>query len=133
MGRRKKERVKTDGSGFGGSFGDLLAARGLAPATPAESPSSPTPTPAPADTVDLARAGKIVLRRTRKGRGGRWVTLVEGLDASPKALDTLARELRKALGAGAKVEGTHIVVQGDVGDRLAALLRARGARQLVVS
>ena len=31
--RRDKQKVDTSGSGFGGSFGDLLRAQGLAPAT----------------------------------------------------------------------------------------------------
>ena len=31
MGRQKKTRVEADGSGFGGSLGDLLRARGLDP------------------------------------------------------------------------------------------------------
>lgn len=150
MGRRKKTdraksaQVSADGAGFGGSFGDLLKASGLAPAAPAsseaasDSTASDSTTPnstAPTRTADdLSRMGKLVVRRTRKGRGGRTVTLIEGLDDLPPAeREALAAAARKALGTGARLEELTVVVQGDVGPRLADWLRARGARQVVVS
>lgn len=132
MGKRDKKRV--DGAGFGGSFGDLLRAQGLAPSEPA-SPPDPTPAePAPPADADLTSLPKIVLRRTRKGRGGRTATLVEGLDPLPAAArEQLARDMRKALGTGATLEGDVIVVQGDIRDRLADWLEGRGARRIVKS
>ena len=42
--------------------------------------------------------GKLVIARTRKGRGGKTVTTVEGIDPKLAALDDVARDLRKALG-----------------------------------
>lgn len=135
MARRRddRERVAADGAGFGGSLGDLLRAKGLAPAAPSAEPAGAPVAEAPGGD-DLSRLPKLVVRRTRKGRGGRTVTLIEGLDPLPAAeREALAKAARKALGAGARVEGEVVAVQGDVGDRLADWLRARGARRVVVS
>jgi translation initiation factor 1 len=90
-----------------------------------------TPSPEPASASPLA--GKIVVARTRKGRGGKTVTLVSGMSARGEALDALARDLRQALGCGAAVEdGERIVVQGDQVSRVRDLLASMGARRIVV-
>jgi translation initiation factor 1 len=102
------------------TLGALLKARGFTPSEPAPAPAAP----------DLA--GKIVLRRERKGRGGKTVTIVSGVTLPPPALDTLARDLRKALGTGAAVEGRDIVVHGDQTERLHAWLLAHGATKVVI-
>lgn len=148
MGRRKKnggrktqrsggsKRVDASGSGFGGSLGDLLRAQGLAPTGAVESPepAAPEPPTSGPSADDLSALGKVVVRRTRKGRGGRTVTLIEGLDDLPAdQRDALASAARKALGTGARVEEASVAVQGDVGPRLADWLRARGARRVIVS
>ncbi len=77
---------------------------------------------------DPAGSARQVARllRERKGRGGKVVTIIEGLRLSTEERDDLARELRKACGAGGTVRGETIEVQGDLRDRLAVLLRARG-------
>jgi len=72
-----------------------------------------------------------VLRRERKGRGGKTVTLLSGLALPPARLDALARALRTALGCGARVDGATIVLQGDLAPRAEAWLRAHGAQQVV--
>lgn len=136
MGRQKKTRVEADGAGFGGSLGDLLRARGLDVPSPSATPEAPAaPAPAAGFSVDdLSSLSKLVVRRTRKGRGGRTATLVEGLEAlAPADREALAGALRKALGTGAKVEGEVVAVQGDVGPRLSDWLQARGVRRVVVS
>ncbi|OPZ86656.1 MAG: translation initiation factor Sui1 [bacterium ADurb.Bin429] len=104
-------------------LGDLLAARGYATI-----PESSVP---PADESTLAGQGKLVLRRERKGRGGKTVTLLTGLALPPARMEALARALRKALGCGSSVEGTMIVLQGDIAPRAEEWLRARGAKQVV--
>lgn len=130
---RRDKKITADGAGFGGSFGDLLRAQGLAPAAPAPT-TEPTTEPTPEPGAGLAALPKIVLRRTRKGHGGRTVTLIEKLEALPAAeREAIARALRGALGTGARVDGEAIVVQGDVADRLTAWLTARGARKIVTS
>lgn len=68
----------------------------------------------------------IVVRREKKGRGGKAVTLAEGPGLAGRDLEALARDLAKALGAGARVEDGRIVVQGEQADRLVAQLEQRG-------
>lgn len=129
MARRKKQRVDVSrpdaGEGLGALAAALSAAGFEAPdATPSKTPDAAA-TPA---RPRPAAPGKVVLRRERKGRGGRTVTLVEGLGGD---LEQQARALRKSLGCGARVEGGQVVVQGDVGDRIEAWLRAQGVTRIV--
>ena len=77
-------------------------------------------------------AGKIVLSISRKGRGGRTVTIVSGIRAEAALLEELCRELTRALGCGASVDGGSIVVSGDLIDRAKSWLEEKGAKRLVV-
>jgi translation initiation factor 1 len=109
------------------SFADLLRARGVGVGAPAPTPPRETS----ADPPAVAMTGKVVLRRERKGHGGKTVTVIDGLRAPAAALDTLARELRKALGCGARVDDGRIIVQGDCAPAVDRWLRARGATHIV--
>lgn len=91
--------------------------------------AAPEPPPA-GQPFDFSRAGKIVLARERKGRGGRTVTRISGAGL-PADLEALARALRQALGCGTSVEGAAVIVQGDIPERVRAWLEAHGARQIV--
>ena len=124
-----KKPVPADPAPALGSLGDLLRDRGVSVATPSAAPAPPPPTPAPGG-LDLSRAGKLIVRRERKGHGGKTVTVVDGLAGSPAALDALARALRKALGCGSWVEDGRVVLQGDRPDAAAAWLTRNGARQV---
>ena len=77
--------------------------------------------------------GKIVLRVQRKGRGGKTVTTLStpGGGLAPGALEPLAREIRRALGCGARVEDGSVVIQGDNAERAEKWLLQRGARRVV--
>jgi translation initiation factor 1 (eIF-1/SUI1) len=82
-------------------------------------------------TDPVARASRLVVRRERKGHGGKTATRIEGLTASSDELHTLAGEIRRAFGCGAAVDDGDIVVQGEQSDRLVVFLGARGARKIV--
>ena len=122
MAKKKKTKVDTNGGdsgGFGG-LGSLLQASGLegggtaaaaAPAKPAGKPRKP---------------GRVVLRREKKGRGGKVVTTLTRHKLDEAAAKALAKRLRKALGCGATVEGDEVVLQGDQRDRAADLLEGEG-------
>ncbi len=101
-----------------------LRAKGFTASPPEAQPN--------ADPLDLSGAGKLVVRRERKGRGGKTVTLVSGLDRPPAQLEALARAMRKALGCGSTVEQGIIVLQGDIVSRAQAWLQAHGARKIVL-
>ena len=124
-----KKPVPADPAPALGSLGDLLRDRGVSVAVPSAAPAPPPTTPTPGG-LDLSRAAKLIVRRERKGHGGKTVTVVDGLAGSPAALDALARALRKALGCGSWVEDGRVVLQGDRPDAAAAWLTRNGARQV---
>ena len=97
----------------------------------------PGPAPSPVATASPAAApnpygGKVVVSRSRKGRGGRTVTVVSGLRGGASVLDAHCRDLKKALGCGASVEGETIVVSGDLIDRVKKWLEDAGAKKVIV-
>jgi len=73
------------------------------------------------------------LRLERKHRGGKEVTIVEKLELKADALATWCRELKQALGCGGSVDGDAIVLQGDLRQRLPAVLTAKGVAKVTVS
>lgn len=79
-----------------------------------------------------AAATKLVVRRERKGHGGKTATRIEGLVGSTRELEEAVRDVKRALGCGATLDGRDVVVQGDQGERLLAFLAERGARKVVV-
>lgn len=113
-------------------FAKLAALRGDLP--PGDAPSA-SPAAAPAETADPVAAlvvRRVVVRRERKGRGGKTVTVVQFPDGADEAtLDALAKELRKALGTAAQREDATVAVQGDIVDRVADWLGKRGATRIV--
>ncbi len=79
----------------------------------------------------LARAkpsgdGIARVSRESKGRGGKTVTLVRGLNLDDAALQALGKQLRAACGAGGTVKDGVIEVQGDHRDRVVTWLLAQG-------
>ena len=113
----------------GTSLGDLLKARGVPVSAPAAAVEA---APKPADEIDLSHCGKLVLRRERKGRGGKTATVIEGLGLPAKTLDTALRALRKTLGCGGNLEGERVVLHGDLPERAEAWLRGHGAKRTVI-
>ncbi len=73
-----------------------------------------------------AGAGRIVVRRERKGHGGKAVTIAEGAGLAGIDVARLARDAARGLGAGARVVDGALVVQGEQTERLIAWLAARG-------
>ena len=129
---RKKSRVSlTAGPPTGTSMGlgSLLTSAGLSASEEAAGPTV-TPAPTPGPTVVWANASRVVLQMTRKGRGGKTVTLLSGLsDVGPMKM--VARELKKALGVGVSQDGETFVVQGDQRERLATWLDAAGVGTVI--
>lgn len=129
----RKPKIPTDGAPplTDNPFAALQGALGELPAgaPPAADPGRPA---APADPSPPQLRGTIVIRREKKGRGGKTVTVVEGLGLPPEALATMAQQLRRHLGSGAHVEGEAIVVTGAQTTRVRDWLSARGAGRIVI-
>jgi translation initiation factor 1 len=70
--------------------------------------------------------GIVRLRRETKGRGGKGVTLIDGLPLAEDALQALARQLKNKCGTGGTVKNGTIEIQGDHRVQLQALLEALG-------
>ena len=66
------------------------------------------------------------LRMERAGRGGKTVTVVDGLPENEAFLDELAAALKKACGTGGTVRVGAIELAGDVRERVRPLLEKRG-------
>ena len=95
----------------------------------------PGPRPSQTEHAKIEKKGpaRAVVRLERKHRGGKEVTIVEKLDLKPDALATWCRELKQALGCGGAVDGDAIVLQGDLRQRLPAVLTAKGVIKVTVS
>lgn len=57
--------------------------------------------------------GVVRVSRESKGRGGKTVTVVKGLDMGDAPLAQLAKQLKAACGSGGTVKDGVIEVQGD--------------------
>lgn len=66
------------------------------------------------------------LRLESKGRGGKSVTVVDGLPDNTPFLEDLAKALKKACATGGTVRPGAVELAGDVRDRVRTLLRDRG-------
>lgn len=91
----------------------------LIPARRAEAPVRPP----------SAAAGEQSVRVTEEKRAqGKLVTVARGFRHDPGTLAALAKELKKACGAGGTVQGDAIEVQGRHLEEVAARLEAKGYR-----
>jgi translation initiation factor 1 len=66
------------------------------------------------------------LRMEKAGRGGKTVTVVDGLPRNAAFLKDLCVELKRACGAGGAVVEGRVEIQGDLRDRVRALLVNKG-------
>jgi translation initiation factor 1 len=77
---------------------------------------------------DEAVPARVVakLRMEKAGRGGKSVTVLDGLPRNAAFLKELCQELKRACGAGGAVVDGHIEIQGDLRDRVRELLAKKG-------
>lgn len=108
-------------------FADLEKLRASLPVGPA--PTAPTTSSGVTARKPPARA---VVRMERKGRGGKEVTVIEKLELGDKELGEWCRALKAALGCGGAVDGDTIVLQGDLRQRVPAILTAKGVAKVSV-
>ncbi|MGB3138184.1 MAG: translation initiation factor [Nodosilinea sp.] len=63
---------------------------------------------------------------SRKGRGGKTVTVITGFQHSPESLTALAKQLKAQCGTGGTAKDNVIEIQGDHAQKLVELLVAKG-------
>lgn len=66
--------------------------------------------------------------RSSRGRRGKTVTLVEGIQLPGAELRELARDLKRHCGTGGALKDDTIEIQGDQRDALVKTLEERGFR-----
>ncbi|MFT4540464.1 MAG: translation initiation factor 1 [Planctomycetota bacterium] len=128
--KNKKQRIDVEGDDseqgvpLNNPFGALGALRNSLPG--AERPPEAVPKKsAEPDSEDVASTG-VILRRERKGRGGKTITRVDGLPLRGAELGSMCLELKRSLGCGAAVEDDSLVLQGDQVERGMRALRKLG-------
>lgn len=70
--------------------------------------------------------GTIRIHRETKGRKGKGVSLIKGLDLTEDNLKNLAKKLKQKLGVGGSVKSGIIEIQTDDRAKLKVLLDAEG-------
>ncbi len=71
---------------------------------------------------------RVSVRLDRKGRGGKSVTLIEGLRMSDKDREILLKQLKTRLGTGGTLKNDTLEIQGDQRNVIMALLQGMGYR-----
>ena len=66
------------------------------------------------------------IRRETKGRGGKTVTVIYGLQLTPEDRKALTTQLKQACGTGGTSKEETIEIQGDHREKIAARLRSLG-------
>jgi translation initiation factor 1 len=66
------------------------------------------------------------LRLEKKGRGGKSVTVVDGLPRNAAFLNALGAELKRVCGTGGTVFETGVELQGDLRERVRDVLVKKG-------
>jgi len=77
---------------------------------------------------DASIPAKIVakLRIEKKGRGGKIVTVVDGLPRNAAFLKSLGQELKRACGTGGAAADGAVELQGDLRERVRDVLLKKG-------
>ena len=78
-----------------------------------------------AETLEPSRQ-RLIVRIDRRQRAGKQVTLVEGFVGTADDLAALARTLKTRCGVGGSAKDGEITVQGDLRDKVVALLQGMG-------
>lgn len=72
--------------------------------------------------------GFLRITKQTKGRKGKGVILVEGLETTPQELKKLAQTLKKKCGTGGAVKDDIIEIQGDDREKVKTVLESLGYR-----
>ena len=72
---------------------------------------------------------ELRVRIERKGRKGKTVTLISGFVGQTADLEELGKELKAKCGIGGSVKEGEVILQGEVVERVASLLREMGYKQ----
>ena len=117
-------KISTDGGqGLGQNPFGALSGAGL-PVTPQSARQQATKKEASAKN-----RGRLDIKRTTAGRGGKTVTLVTGfVGIGLPEKESLCKKMRNACGGGGTVKAGDIEIQGDQREKIAQILTDAGFR-----
>lgn len=78
------------------------------------------------DKARQSADGKVRIMRDKKGRGGKVVTVIEGIPLGGKDLKSFAKSLKKKCGAGGTIKDGTVEIQGDNIEKLFPILEKKG-------
>ena len=106
-------------------FGNLSGA-GLPTAAPQANSNK---TAATGGAVPAKNRGRVDIKRTTAGRGGKTVTIVTGfVGIGLPEKESLTKKMRNACGCGGTVKDGDIEIQGDQREKIAQILTEAGFR-----
>ncbi len=70
--------------------------------------------------------GVVRVRREKKGRGGKTVTTITGLEGDKKALQAMVKTLKRRFGCGGALKDWVIELQGDLAEQSVKYLQELG-------
>jgi len=123
------DKVPTEGGQSLGSnpFGALSSA-GL-PSFAKASEGKPVAPQSAKKEVPAKNRGRVDIKRTTAGRGGKTVTIVTGfIGIGLPEKESLAKKMRNACGCGGTVKDGDIEIQGDQREKIAQILTEAGFR-----
>lgn len=82
----------------------------------------------PDATPKVKADGTTLIKRETKGRKGKGVSLIEGLNLEPEALKKLTKQLKQLCGTGGTLKDGVIEIQGDHRDKLLTFLVEKGIK-----
>ena len=113
------------GQSLGQSPFATLSGEGL----PVASVSASSVKPTLAKPVPAKNRGRVDLKRTTAGRGGKTVTIVTGfIGIGLPEKESLCKKMRGACGCGGTVKDGDIEIQGDQRETIARILTEAGFR-----
>ncbi len=68
----------------------------------------------------------LKVEASRKGRGGKTVTVISGFQGKPEILADLAKQLKAQCGTGGTVKDNEIEIQGEHKQKIAEILKKLG-------
>jgi len=87
------------------------------------------PSKSPTAALPTKNRGRVDIKRTTAGRGGKTVTVVTGFTGiGLPEKESLAKKMRNACGCGGTVKDGDIEIQGDQREKIARILSDAGFR-----
>ncbi|NVB37345.1 translation initiation factor [Pseudenhygromyxa sp. WMMC2535] len=126
--KKRREIVSDDVPLTSNPFAGLAGALGPLPEGPPveAEPAPPEPRPKPAAPA----SARVIVRRQKKGQGGKAATFVEGLAAEQRT--TMLAALKRELGCSGRIEGEAVVLGTKDHARVARWFEAAGVGQVVL-